>query len=149
MRCHQQRTSQLELLAEAPSIPAVLISSSPQELKQHCFFPVLLQTHPFFLFFYLPKTECCCRRIESRITKTFFFFFFFFFFFSAAAAAEDLWVSCSCICCCSAAAAAAEGLCLDTLNLQIHNCETAACLLPLKIFASVTTLRQELLLYSG
>ncbi len=72
-------------------------------------------TH-FFLFFYLPKTECRCRRIESRITKTLFFFFFF-----------------------SAAAAAAEDLCLDTLNLQIHNCETAACLLPLKISASVTT----------
>jgi len=74
-------------------------------------------TH-FFLFFYLPKTECRCRRIESRITKTLFFFFFFFF---------------------SAAAAAAEDLYLDTLNLQIHNCETAACLLPLKISASVTT----------
>jgi hypothetical protein len=51
-----------------------------------------------------------------------------------------LWVSCSCISCSSAAAAAAaEVLCLNTLNLQIHNCETAACLLPLKISASVTT----------
>jgi len=93
------------------------------------------RTH-FFLFFYSPKTECRCRRIESRVTKTLFLLFFFF---SAAAAvaAEDLWV----ICCCSsaAAAAAAEVLCLDTLNLQIHNCETAACLLPLKISASVTT----------
>jgi hypothetical protein len=48
--------------------------------------------------------------------------FLFLFFFSAAAAA-----------------AAAEDLCLNTLNLQIHNCETAACLLPLKISASVTT----------
>ncbi len=75
-------------------------------------------TH-FFLFFYLPKTECRCRRIESRISKTLFLFLFFF---SAAAAA-----------------AAAEDLCLNTLNLQIHNCETAACLLPLKISASVTT----------
>jgi hypothetical protein len=48
-----------------------------------------------------------------------------------------LWV----ICCSSAAAAGAAGevLCLDTLNLQIHNCETAACLLPRKISASVTT----------